>query len=138
MKCRRLLLVGIAASAAALAVPGVPRAASASGTRTAIKHVVVIVQENHSFDSYFANYCRSRVDAKHRPVCDGGPRTYPGTMTPPVVLAPLLLTGGASRLGQNDASASFLETTRGAPRSPPGGRTRRNGGPQSATGPRRC
>lgn len=86
MKCRRLLLVGAAASAAALTMPAVARAASAPSTRTAIKHVVVIVQENHSFDSYFANDCRSRVDAKHRPVCDGGPSTYPGTTTAPVVL----------------------------------------------------
>jgi phospholipase C len=86
MKWRGLVLVGTAVLATALAMPGGARGASGQTTRTAIKHVVVVVQENHSFDNYFANYCRTRLDAKRRPVCDGGPRTYPGTTTAPVVL----------------------------------------------------
>ncbi len=86
MKCRGLLAVGTAVFVAALTIPGVAQAARGPSTRTAIKHVVVIVQENHTFDNYFANYCGRRVDTKRRPVCDGGPHTYPGTTTAPVVL----------------------------------------------------
>src|SRR2546430_7701304 len=86
MKWRSLLPVGTALFAAALTMPGVAQAARGPSTRTAIKHVVVIVQENHTFDNYFANYCERRVDNKRRPVCDGGPTTYPGTTTAPVVL----------------------------------------------------
>jgi phospholipase C len=56
-------------------------------TRSPIQHVVVLVQENHTFDNYFANYCAHRVDPKTKqPVCDGGPPTYPGTSTAPIVL----------------------------------------------------
>jgi phospholipase C len=86
MKGRSLLAVATAVFVAALTMPGVAQAARGPSTRTAIKHVVVIVQENHTFDNYFANYCERRVDNKRRPVCDGGPSTYPGTTTAPVVL----------------------------------------------------
>ena len=86
MKCRSLLRVGTVVFAAALTMPGVAAVASGPSTRSAIKHVVVIVQENHTFDNYFANYCEGRVDAQRRSVCDGGRTTYPGTTTAPVVL----------------------------------------------------
>jgi phospholipase C len=86
MRCRNLLVAGTVVFAAALTTPGVARGASAPTAQTAIKHVVVIVQENHTFDNYFANYCHARLDGKKRPVCDGGPTTYPGTTTAPVVL----------------------------------------------------
>ncbi len=63
------------------------QAATASHPVTPIQHVVVIVQENHSFDSYFATYCHDHVDPHTKqPVCDGGPTTYPGTTTPPITL----------------------------------------------------
>ncbi len=67
---------------------GVSAASVAAGApRSAIRHVVVIVQENHTFDNYFAHYCAHRVDPKSKePMCDGGPATYPGTTTAPVVL----------------------------------------------------
>jgi phospholipase C len=86
MKGRGLLAVATVVFVAALTMPGAAQAAPGPSTRTAIKHVVVIVQENHTFDNYFANYCERRVDNKRRPVCDGGPTTYPGTTTAPVVL----------------------------------------------------
>ena len=64
------------------------------GPGAAIHHVVVIVQENHSFDSYFATYCRDHLDAAtRRPVCDGGPTTYPATGTAPVTLDDAALAG---------------------------------------------
>jgi phospholipase C len=63
---RRWRLVGPAAAVAActlggalaLASPGVPdrHARAAEGVRTPIKHVVVIFQENVSFDHYFGTY----------------------------------------------------------------------------------
>jgi phospholipase C len=39
-------------------------------TASNIKNVVVIVQENHSFDSYFKNYCQAPVGS--RPTCNTG------------------------------------------------------------------
>lgn len=75
-----LLVVGASLSA------GVSGAATAPGPKRSIQHVVVLVQENHTFDNYFANYCHDRVDKKKQPVCDGGPSTYPGTTTAPVLL----------------------------------------------------
>ncbi len=66
---------------------GAAGAADAPRPQSAIEHVVVIVQENHTFDNYFADYCAQRLDPKTKqPVCDGGPPTYPGTTTTPVVL----------------------------------------------------
>jgi phospholipase C len=67
---RRLLLMAIAASVAALVgwLPfrqGHPRAHAASLTGIhKIRHVVVVMQENRSFDSYFGTY----------PGADGLPR----------------------------------------------------------------
>jgi phospholipase C len=76
-----------AATAATAATAGARETRPAAPPKTAIEHVVVIVQENHSFDSYFADYCRGRVDPKRRkPRCDGGPTTYPHTTTKPVTL----------------------------------------------------
>ncbi len=40
-------------------------------TASNIKHLVVIVQENKSFDSYFGNYCTALVGSN--PVCTTGP-----------------------------------------------------------------
>jgi phospholipase C len=60
---KRFTAIGASAAlAAALAVPGLSSAAGASGkpapstTATPIKHVVVIFQENVSFDHYFGTY----------------------------------------------------------------------------------
>jgi phospholipase C len=54
---------------------------------SAIKHVVVVVQENHSFDSYFGTYCTA--PAGSAPTCTGGsgcceaaPATEPGGASP--------------------------------------------------------
>src|SRR5437867_3757698 len=69
------------------ATSGVASAANAPRPKTPIQHVVVLVQENHTFDNYFADYCAYRLDAKtKRLACDGGPPTSPGTTTHPVVL----------------------------------------------------
>jgi phospholipase C len=56
-----------------------------------IKHLVVVVQENHSFDAYFANYCTAMAGSN--PTCNAGPACCetpppkdPGTGDSPVVL----------------------------------------------------
>jgi phospholipase C len=52
-----LILAGLSAIAlASVVVAGAASAKPASGTKTPIKHVVVIFQENVSFDHYFATY----------------------------------------------------------------------------------
>jgi phospholipase C len=40
-------------------------------TTSAIRHLIVVVQENHSFDSYFGTYCRA--PAYSEPTCTSGP-----------------------------------------------------------------
>src|SRR5579871_1143458 len=42
-----------------------------STSKTAIKHVVVIVQENHTFDAYFGQYCQAPTGSN--PTCTDGP-----------------------------------------------------------------
>ena len=87
MTNRRVALVGAVALAAATATGMSVASGAAPRPESPIQHVVVIVQENHSFDNYFANYCTHRVDPKtKKPVCDGGPSTYPGTTTAPFAL----------------------------------------------------
>ncbi|KAI8894288.1 hypothetical protein BC833DRAFT_237010 [Globomyces pollinis-pini] len=39
-------------------------------TASSIKHVITIISENHSFDSYFGKYCRAPVGS--RPTCTTG------------------------------------------------------------------
>lgn len=43
-----------------------------SASQTRVKHVVVLVQENHSFDSYFGMYCKGRSGSN--PTCTTGPK----------------------------------------------------------------
>ena len=51
-------LVGLAAAAllAQAAVPGWAEAASEPAPRTPIRHFIMLMQENHSFDNYFGSY----------------------------------------------------------------------------------
>src|SRR5437764_6390834 len=53
-------------------------------TTSAIRHVVVIVQENHSFDAYFGTYCTAPVGSAPECVngpacCEAAPAADPGT-----------------------------------------------------------
>lgn len=41
------------------------------GTGMAVDHVIVIVQENHTFDTYFGSYCTAAVGSN--PTCTNGP-----------------------------------------------------------------
>jgi phospholipase C len=54
---------------------------------TPIEHVVVIVQENHSFDAYFGNYCTADIGSNPRchdgpDCCETGPGVEPGKFGP--------------------------------------------------------
>jgi phospholipase C len=40
-------------------------------TMSSIKHVVVVIQENHTFDTYFGKYCTAAVGSS--PTCNTGP-----------------------------------------------------------------
>lgn len=65
-------------------------ATDASGGPSRIEHVVIIVQENHTFDAYFGKYCTaaagSNPTCNEGPACcEGAPETFPGS-TAPVVL----------------------------------------------------
>jgi phospholipase C len=89
MQLRRLLLAAtIAMGAAVVAASTQPqaRAAASPATATPIQHLVVIYQENASFDHYFGTYPR----AANPP---GEPRFVPAPGTPAVNgLTPALLT----------------------------------------------
>jgi len=60
-----------------------------SQTRSAIKHVVIIIQENHTFDNYFANYCTAAVGSN--PSCTSGPACCETGPTQLSGISPLLL-----------------------------------------------
>ena len=60
-------------------------------TASKIKHLVVISQENHTFDSYFGRYCKAATGSNPTctagpECCEAGPGTEPGMSSPPVVL----------------------------------------------------
>ena len=62
---------------------GIRSSTPAISTASEIKHLVLIVQENHSFDAYFGNYCTAAPGSN--PICEtgsgcceGGPKNYAG------------------------------------------------------------
>ena len=76
---------------AARSVPRVLPAGCAAKPSSAIQHLVVIIQENHSFDSYFGSYCKAAVGSN--PACTNGPECCeaspprdPGSRRAPVLL----------------------------------------------------
>lgn len=83
------VLAGLAAAAAlgctqADAPPGPVQAVSS------IQHLVVVVQENHTFDSYFATYCQAPAGSKPTctdgpACCEAGPGSVPGASAPKVL-----------------------------------------------------
>lgn len=76
-----LLVVAAAVIAALLAAPVPPRAelAAATATVSPIKHVVIIFQENHSFDNVLGLLCRTRASR-----CDGATTGMVGTTAIPL------------------------------------------------------
>jgi phospholipase C len=94
-------LTGTAATAADSPSWGFPSGAEQFQTATPIKHVVVIYDENVSFDHYFGTYPR----AANPP---GEPRFYPAPFTPSVnnLLTDSLLTENPNLNSANGSAAS--------------------------------
>jgi phospholipase C len=67
---------------------------SGACTQSAIRHVVLIVEENHTFDTYFGLYCTAAAGSN--PTCTMGAACCEG--------APALEPGGAAPLPLTDAS----------------------------------
>jgi phospholipase C len=70
---------------------GGPPDETGNNTVSNIKHLVVIIQENHTFDNYFGLYCQAPTGSS--PTCNSGPTCCeaapsmdPGTGTPPTPL----------------------------------------------------
>src|ERR1700722_5094063 len=70
---------------------GVETSAPDSPQTPELTHLVVIVQENHTFDSYFGRWCTA--DTGSNPTCtsgasccEAGPGIDPGSSTTPAVL----------------------------------------------------
>jgi phospholipase C len=65
-------------------------------TMSSIKHIVVVVQENHTFDTYFGSYCTAATGSN--PTCNTGPACCEA--------APATEPGGASPVVLDDADNS--------------------------------
>jgi phospholipase C len=65
-------------------------------TMSSIKHLVIIVQENHTFDNYFGKYCTAATGSN--PTCNTGPACCEA--------APATEPGGASPVVLDDADNS--------------------------------
>jgi phospholipase C len=89
LEFRVRITLGVAAVAAALAAAAAPlpevAAAQAVDTTSPIKHVVIIYQENHTFDDVLGAACQLRV-----PSCNGytGPVTFADGLTAPNGIEP--------------------------------------------------
>ena len=65
---------------------------SAPPSASAIRHLVVLIQENHTFDNYFGRYCTAAPGSSPRcdtgpACCEAAPDQDPGTGDPPTVLS---------------------------------------------------
>ena len=86
---KRALLCLVLSAACAPDLGGEDAQALVSGS--AIRHLVVIVQENHSFVSYFGTWCRAPAGSAPTCTagancCEGAPATDPGTGRAPIQL----------------------------------------------------
>ncbi|MCU1484868.1 MAG: hypothetical protein JWN67_1614 [Actinomycetia bacterium] len=99
---RSLWFLGAVLASASVLVPAAR--ASATEATTPIKHVVVIMQENRSFDSYFGTF----------PGADGLPKDLClPTTTPGTCLKPYHDTADASRGGPHGSAAMRADVDRG-------------------------
>lgn len=91
---------------------------------TRIEHVVVIVQENHTFDSYFGRYCTAAAGSNpactHGPACcEAAPETLAGHTTDHA-LDPMSLTDATNTIDphgldrNHDSACEYLEMNCGA------------------------
>ena len=102
--------------------------AAAVSTMTKIEHVVVIVQENHTFDTYFGRYCKAKAGSnptctKGPECCEAAPETITAHLPGPDWLAgetkilPVELTDNSNTLygadRNYDSACEYLEMTCG-------------------------
>lgn len=78
------------AGSCAVACTGGKHCLSGTCTASKIAHVVVIVQENHTFDSYFGKYCQAPAGSAPtctagRACCEGAPAKEPHGASPGVL-----------------------------------------------------
>ena len=81
------MLAGGSLLTAAVEAPGSPAHAAAAPTATPIEHVVVIYQENHTFDEVLGAVCRQREIPCNALDATGSPTDLPLGMKRPVRLA---------------------------------------------------
>jgi len=67
------------------------RHGATSATASRIQNLVVVIQENSSFDEYYARYCQAAVGSQPScndgpACCETGPATDPGSGLPPLLL----------------------------------------------------
>ena len=75
--------------------------AAGTCTTSQIKHVVLIVEENHTFDSYFGLYCQA--PAGSNPTCNNGPQCCEAApATEPSGASPISLTDFANEFKDRD------------------------------------
>ncbi len=86
-----LLMVSSACSKAPPGPDGGIPVPPGPATSSNIRHLLVIIQENHTFDSYFGRYCSAALGSN--PSCENGPscceaapQSDPGTGNPPAAL----------------------------------------------------
>lgn len=74
---------------------------SGACTASSIEHVVLIVEENHTFDSYFGHYCKA--PAGSNPTCTTGPNCCEAApATEPSGAAPVALTDASNEAKDRD------------------------------------
>jgi len=108
MRHRQSLAAVLAASVSVLGFAGVASAADAPATQTPIKHLVVIFQENVSFDHYFASYPKS-ANPTGEPAFTALPNTpgLPGNDKVDTLAAANLLSGNPNMTNtKNGADAA--------------------------------
>ncbi len=64
---RSLLVIALAAAGLAVAAPAQAASTADTNTTTPIKHFIVLMQENHSYDNYFGTYRGIHDDANGTP-----------------------------------------------------------------------
>ncbi len=73
-------------------------------TSSNIKHVVLIVEENHTFENYFGNYCQAAAGSN--PTCTAGPQCCEAApATDPSGAAPIVLDDASNEMYDRDHDA---------------------------------
>jgi phospholipase C len=120
----RVFLVGCLGLLAACSSDGAESSDDSVISGHAIEHVVVIVQENHTFDAYFGRYCTAPSGSN--PSCTDGPaccEAAPATVigrTTGAPIEPMALTDGTNTIDprgldrNHDSACEYLEMSCGA------------------------